>query len=149
MQVRNPLIRTAVLAFATALPASALAQVDVTGRWTGTFEFVVLGERAAVGPAALFNPGQRVFEGEPARIGEGRIDVRIANRVGQHFFGRWTVDKQSSDMVCTMRDETQFLCAGPKSTAVGTIEDEGSLRMCWVAGGKAATSGCADLVRPG
>lgn len=149
MQMRTPRLRAAVLALAAALPAGALAQVDVTGRWTGTFEFIVIGERAALGPAAMFNPGQRVSEGEPARVGEGVINVRIANRVGEHFFGRWTVDKRSSEMVCTMRSAMEFLCAGPNTHAVGTIEDEGALRMCWTATGKAATTGCADLVRPG
>lgn len=138
-----------ILAAAMALaPRPAAAQMELTGNWTGVFEFITLGKRASHGPAAVLERRLRGLEGEPAMLGEGTIKVQIMNRVGDHFFGRWIVHKQSADFVCTMRDERDFICGGRRSNAVGTVHDAETLRMCWSASGAQATSGCADLMRP-
>jgi hypothetical protein len=139
-----------ILAAAMVLvPRPAAAQMELTGKWTGMFEFITLGKRAGTGPAAVLEHRLQGLEGEPAKLGEGPIDVQIKNRAGDHFFGRWVIGKQSAQFVCTMRDEHDFICGGQRSNAVGTVLDAETLRMCWSASGAEATSGCARLTRPG
>lgn len=134
-----------VLALVATTPRPAAAQMDITGEWTGTFEFIVLGKEVGIGPASVFDRKLRGMKGEPARVGEGTIAVRIRDQVGGHFVGRWTVERQSSEFVCTMFDDRDFICGGRRTSASGRLNGDGSLRMCWTANGVNATAGCADL----
>ena len=137
-----------VAAAAALLPRLSAAAGDVTGRWSGTFEFVVLGERAVFGPAASLESKRRGDGDTPPRFGEGDLTVTVENQFDDHFFGRWTAAGRSADIVCTMMDESRFLCSGKKASVLGEVLADDRMRMCWSASGEAATTGCAELARP-
>ena len=76
------------------------------------------------------------------------MSVTIENQFDDHFFGRWTAGGRKGDIVCTMMDESRFLCGSLEATVTGTVRAEDAMRMCWSVSGENATTGCADLSRP-
>lgn len=133
----------AVLAY-----GQAAAEIDITGKWSGTFEFIALGDKAAFGPASVLESKSRGEGDHPAKFGEGEMVVNIENAFDDHFFGRWLVSGESAGFVCTMVDAKNFICGGKKANVVGIVHSKDALRMCWSVSGDKATSGCADLTRP-
>lgn len=121
---------------------------NALGRWVGVFEFVVLGERALRGPAAVVDTKERAKGDQPAQFGEGDIVITIENQLASHFFGRWRVKDQGGALVCTMIDDTNFICGSETANSFGSISDGDSMRLCWSDSGEQASSGCADLRRP-
>ena len=151
LATRSIILALSVVTGALALvcaPRPASAASELTGRWSGVFEFVVIGKRAAFGPAATLDAKRRAEDDRAPTFGEGDLELVIENQFDEHFFGRWTAGGQRGDIVCTMMDTTRFMCRGKKSSVLGSVTGEHTLRMCWGASGDNATTGCADLERP-
>ncbi len=138
----------AALATLSAHAQTQSEHAPIAGQWVGVFEFVVLGNRAQRGPAAVIDTTARGEGDQPAMFGEGEMRVRIENQLADHFFGRWSIGEKGAAFVCTMIDDRNFLCGGETANVVGSINGGDFLRMCWSFSDKEATSGCADLSRP-
>ena len=106
----------------------ALSQLDLVGKWSGTFEFIALGKRASFGPATVFRGELRASKDELTLTGQGHANLTVEEQIGQSFYGVWSVEGRKARYTCTMTTETEFLCAGKVSQANGFLTSAETIR---------------------
>ena len=135
--------------------ASAQAETDLVGTWSGTFVGVSMGA-PHFGPSAVTGRSAQITEPQPRgeiiepkpEFVETDITVVIGSQKGSALAGHWASPDSGFPFVCTFISDGSLLCADNRGYTSVAIQSPSEMKVCYVESSfEGKLTGCATLTK--